>query len=404
MKFYDTNALLELQEEVLAEPFVISSVTLEELESIKTNKNKTEETRYKARKIVHILDENRDKYDVIIYTDSTSQILNRYAIEVTNDSKICACAKEWKKLNSSRDDDIIFVTNDLCCRLIAEEIFGLKVVKAVSSNMDMYKGYKLLMGNTAEINEYLYDEEYMNQFVTNEYLLIYNTDTDEESEMRFDGKQFVSLKLPPSKYIKGKNALQRCALDMLNNPNITICAVLGGYGSGKSYLAMQMALYAVREKGWQSKIVGIREPISDGKDVGYLPGDMAQKTDDFFMPLVQQLNGGEFELEQLKRNGMLESTIPFYLKGQTFPSTVLLIDEAEDLSEKQIRLVGTRVGEESRIIFDGDYKQAVGNNSKTNPLVRMCNELKGNEKFACIYLDEDVRSSTSKIFAQLFEQ
>ena len=399
MKFYDTNALLELQEEVLVEDFAISSVTLEELESIKTNKNKTEETRYKARKIVHILDENYGKYEVVIYTENIAKKLSMFAIEITNDVKICACAKEL-----CHDNDIIFVTNDLCCKLIAEEIFGLKVAKAISGDGNMYKGYKLLMGNTAEINEHLYDKEYMNKFVTNEYLLIYNTDTDEESEMRFDGQQFVALKLPPSKYIKAKNALQRCALDMLNNPNITICAVLGGYGSGKSYLAMQMALYSIREKGWQSKIVGIREPISEGKDVGYLPGDMAQKTDDFFMPLVQQLNGGEFELEQLKRNGMLESTIPFYLKGQTFPSTVMLVDEAEDLSEKQIRLVGTRVGEESRIIFDGDYKQAVGNNSKTNPLVRMCNELKGNEKFACIYLDEDVRSSTSKIFAQLFEQ
>lgn len=399
MKFYDTNALLELQEEVLAEDFAISSVTLEELESIKTNKNKTEETRYKARKIVHILDENYGKYEVVIYTENIAKKLNMFAIEITNDVKICACAKEL-----CHDNDIFFVTNDLCCKLIAEEIFGLKVVKAISSDIDMYKGYKLLMGNTAEINEHLYDEEYMNKFVTNEYLLIYNTDTDEESEMRFDGKQFVALKLPPSKYIKAKNALQRCALDMLNNPNITICAVLGGYGSGKSYLAMQMALYAVQEKGWQSKILGVREVVGEGAQIGYLPGDINEKTDNFFLPLVQQLNGGEFELERLKQQGMLESTIPFFLKGQTFPNTVLLVDEAEDLSDKQIRLVGTRVGENSKIIFDGDYKQAIGNNSKTNPLVRMCNELKGNEKFACIYLDEDVRSSTSKIFAQLFEQ
>lgn len=398
MKFYDTNALLELQEEVLAEDFAISSVTLEELESIKTNKNKTEETRYKARKIVHILDENYGKYEVVIYTENIAKKLNMFAIEITNDVKICACAKEL-----CHDNDIIFVTNDLCCRLVAEEIFGLKVAKAISSDSDMYKGYKLLMGNTAEINEHLYDKDYMNTFATNEYLLIYNSDTDEESEMRFDGKQFVALKLPPSKYIKAKNALQRCALDMLNNPNITICAVLGGYGSGKSYLAMQMALYAVREKGWQSKILGVREPIGEGAEIGFLPGDMESKTDGFFLPLVQQLNGGEFELEQLKRNGTLESTIPFYLKGQTFPSTVILVDEAEDLSEKQIRLVGTRVGEDSKIIFDGDYKQAIGNNSKTNPLARMCNELKGNDKFACIYLDEDVRSSTSKLFTQIFE-
>ena len=399
MKFYDTNALLELQEEVLAEDFAISSVTLEELESIKTNKNKTEETRYKARKIVHILDENYGKYEVVIYTENIAKKLSMFAIEITNDVKICACAKEL-----CHDNDIIFVTNDLCCRLIAEEIFGLKVAKAISNDSDMYKGYKLLMGNTAEINEHLYDKEYMNQFVANEYLLIYNTDTDEESEMRFDGKKFVVLKLPPSGYIKAKNALQRCALDMLNNPDITICAVLGGYGSGKSYLAMQMALYAVEEKGWQSKLLGVREVVGEGAQIGYLPGDMNEKTDNFFLPLVQQLKGGEFELMRLKQEGKLESTIPFFLKGQTFPNTVLLVDEAEDLSDKQIRLVGTRVGENSKIIFDGDYKQAIGNNSKTNPLVRMCNELKGNEKFACIYLDEDVRSSTSKIFAQLFEQ
>ena len=398
MKFYDTNALLELQEDVLAEDFAISSVTLEELESIKTNKNKTEETRYKARKIVHILDENQDSYEVIIYNKNIEQQLLIHGLELTNDNKICACAKSL-----CHDNNIVFVTNDLCCRIIAKNIFKLDVEKFVSSD-NMYKGYKTLTGNTDTINQFLCDKDYIESFVVNEYVLIYNTDTDSESEMRFDGQQFVPLKLPPSRCIKAKNSLQRCALDMLNNPNITICAVLGGYGSGKSYLAMQMALYAVKEKGWQSKIVGIREPQGEGLDVGYLKGDFEEKTDNFFLPLTQQLDGGEIELEKLKYQGILESTIPFYLKGQTFPSSVLLVDEAEDLSEKQIRLVGTRVGENSKIIFDGDYKQAIGNNSKTNPLVRMCNELKGNEKFACIYLDEDVRSSTSKLFTNIFEE
>lgn len=398
MKFYDTNALLELQEEILAEDFAISSVTLEELESIKTNKNKTEETRYKARKIVHILDENQDSYEVIIYNKNIEQQLLIHGLELTNDNKICACAKSL-----CHDNNIVFVTNDLCCRIIAKNIFKLDVEKFVSSD-NMYKGYKTLTGNTDTINQFLCDKDYIESFVVNEYVLIYNTDTNSESEMRFDGQQFVPLKLPPSRYIKAKNSLQRCALDMLNNPNITICAVLGGYGSGKSYLAMQMALYAVKEKGWQSKIVGIREPQGEGLDVGYLKGDFEEKTDNFFLPLTQQLDGGEIELEKLKYQGILESTIPFYLKGQTFPSSVLLVDEAEDLSEKQIRLVGTRVGENSKIIFDGDYKQAIGNNSKTNPLVRMCNELKGNEKFACIYLDEDVRSSTSKLFTNIFEE
>lgn len=398
MKFYDTNALLELTDEVLTEVFAISSVTLEELENIKTARNKTEEVRYKARKVVHLLDENRSKYEVVIYNNEISRILFDLGIEETNDNKICACAKYL-----SYDKDVIFVTNDICCRVIAEDIMKLDVEGAKSSDNDMYRGYKLLKGNTAEINEMLSDEEYISNFVVNEYVLIYNTDTDDESEMRFDGEKFVALKLPPSKYVKAKNALQRCALDMLNNPNITICAVLGGYGSGKSFLSMQMGLYATREKGWQSKILGIREATGDGAEIGFLSGSYEEKTEEFFMPLVQQLNGREFELQSLKQQGMLETAIPYYLKGQTFPSTYILVDEAEDLSEKQIRLVGTRTGENSKIVFDGDYKQAIGNNGKTNPLVRMCNELKGNDKFACIYLDEDVRSTTSKLFAKLFE-
>lgn len=102
---------------------------------------------------------------------------------------------------------------------------------------EIYKGYKLVEGNTDQINEYM-SEINTSIWNCNEYLIIKNTDDGTEREMRWDGAKFVPLKLPPSKILKGKNSLQRCALDMLNNPNITICAILGQYGSGKSFLAM----------------------------------------------------------------------------------------------------------------------------------------------------------------------
>ena len=148
--------------------------------------------------------------------------------------------------------------------------------------------------------------------------------------MRFDGDNFVALKLPPSKYIKGKNSLQRCALDILNNPDITIAAILGGYGSGKTFLSMQMALYNVREKGCASKILGVREVSGEGKDIGYLPGDLEDKVGKFFEPLTQSLNGGEFELQSLKMSGMLDTNVPFFMKGTTYNETIILCDEAED--------------------------------------------------------------------------
>jgi predicted ribonuclease YlaK len=67
-------------------------------------------------------------------------------------------------------------------------------------------------------------------------------------------------------------------------------------------------------------------------------------------------------------------------------------------------MIGTRLGKDSVISFCGDYKQAIRNANANNPLVRMCKELKGNPKFGCIVLPEDVRSDLSKVFAGLFEK
>lgn len=266
---------------------------------------------------------------------------------------------------------------------------------------EIYKGYKEISGTSAEINEYMesFNEADWN---INEYLIIHNFETDKCDEMRWDGNKFVPLKLPPSKYIKGKNALQRCALDMLNNPNITICVLLGKPGSGKSYQVTKMAGYCVRDKGWQSKIVFVREPWGEGRSIGYLKGDFSEKNAVWELPIIQQFDGQEFEVERLKQQGVIEFNIPTFMKGTTYPSTILCVDEAEDLTEKQLRLIGTRIGEEGRIFFDGDINQSLLDHSENNPLMKMCNYFKGNPLFGCIWLEEDVRSETSKLFADMY--
>ena len=398
-KLYDTCSLLaEIDnDDLFAERFYVSSISLHELENIKTSKNKTEDVRYKARKLSHLLDEHYNDYDVVVYNFEISDyIVGTLGLDATiPDNQIVGTAKYI-----SEKEDVVFITNDICLKNIARSL-GLEVCSVVGKE-NIYKGYKIIKGTSEQINIAMENMNFSDLNI-NEYLIIQNTDDDSEKEMRFDGEKFVSLKLPSSKFIKAKNSLQRCALDILNNQDITIAAILGGYGSGKSFISMQMALYNVQEKGYQSKILGIRSPQGEGVDVGYLPGTLEDKTDNFFLPLVQQLSGGEFELESLKQRGVLESNIPYYLKGTTYNDTIMLVDEAEDLDEKQIRLVGTRVGSNSKIYFAGDYKQSVINTTTNNALVKMCNEFKGNKQFATIYLGEDVRSSTSKMFANLFE-
>lgn len=394
-KFYDTNAVLFLQDKLLNsnEKFAISSITLLELEHIKVSRNKDEETKYRARKVLHILDENPEYYDVVIVNNKILEIIDNFGLENTPDNQICACA--------STIDNVLFVTNDIACKTIAKWIFGLNISSVFNNGNEIYKGYQVIHGDTNTINSIMENMDY-SKWHTNEYLIIENTDDDSSKEMRFNGETFVTLKLPPSRFIKGKNSLQRCALDILNNPDITIAAILGGYGSGKTFLSMQMALYNVQEKGRVSKILGVREVSGEGKEVGFLPGDIENKVGKFFEPLSQSLNGGEFELQSLKMSGVLDTNVPFFMKGTTYNDTIIICDEAEDLSESQIRLIGTRLGNNSKIYLSGDYKQSLLNKTINNPLVKMCNEFKGNEKFGCIYLGEDVRSETSKMFAELF--
>lgn len=394
MYFLDTNILLKhLNKVKQLNKFYISSVTLEELEDIKTSGKKLEDVRYAARRAVRWLNENESKFECIVYGIDVSE----EDIE-TNDDKIILCCCYAKKHSS---EHIVFVTDDMLCKLLAQRKFSISVESWVNSGETIYKGYQEITGTSTQINEYLSNYQ-MEDWYVNEYLIINNTDDGSTKEMRFDGKGFVTLKLPPSKYIKGKNALQRCALDALMN--FGIVAVLGNFGSGKTYLCTKMGLYHVLEKGNCSKMVCVRETRGEGEQQGYLPGSLEEKISPFNFPIAQQLDGGEWEMEKLKSSGQLEFQVPYFMKGTTYNETVMVVDEAEDLKDAQIKLVGTRIARDSRIFFSGDFRQSVINKTQDNALIRMCNELKGDPDFACVCLEEDVRSSISKKFAYMFEK
>ena len=378
--------MLELQEEIFKEKFVCSDISLRDIEKISKESGNNQR---RAKRLLELFE--RHYYDYEVYTWDTSMDTRKYH---SNDMHVIECAYYY----SQTHENTIYATAKICNANIAQKCFGLPT-DMIHNTESIYRGYRTIEGSIRDINEQIGD---CTNFYTNEYVIIKNTETDETSEMRFDGEKLVSLRLPPSKYIKAKNALQRCALDALYNPNITIVAILGTRGGGKSYLSMQMARYAVCEKPYQSHILGVREPIGEGTEIGWLKGDFDDKTDKFFLPMMQQLDGGEYELESLKQRGIVEAMIPYYMKGTTFNDTIIMVDEAEDLNEKLIKLIGTRVGTNSRIFWSGDYKQSSIDASSDNALVRMCNEFRGNPLFACVYLDDDVRSDTSKLFTTLY--
>ena len=375
----------------------MSGQTFKELEEIKTSSRKDAETKAKSRSLFRLLVE-KENYTIIPIDMKIYDELIVLNLSASPDEIIIASAS----LVNRNIENIVFATDDLACGMIAKSC-KLKVeINPKAKYEEEYKGYKEFRGTSEEINKYMDNLDYKSWYI-NEYLILHNLDDGKTTEMRYDGHQFVALKLPPSSYIKAKNSLQRCALDLLMNKDITAIGILGGYGSGKTMLSMLMGLYHVTEKGNQDKVVGIREAKGEGAEIGFLPGRFEAKTGNFFKPLEQQLKGGTFEFESLMQRGVLETQIPYYLKGTTYNDSFIVVDEAEDLSESQLKLIGTRVGQNSRIVFAGDYKQSLICKNLNNPLVKMCYELRGNPAFGCIVLDEDVRSETSKMFAELFQ-
>ena len=141
-KFYDTCSLL-LKVDTLfkdEEKIAISSITLQELEDIKTSNSKDIDIKYAARRLLHVLDEHRGCYDIHIFrNEMMAPIIEKGLPTQSNDMKILATAIDYD--NNIHPDETIFVTNDLALKNIANLFFGDGIIESVSEDDDNYSGY-----------------------------------------------------------------------------------------------------------------------------------------------------------------------------------------------------------------------------------------------------------------------
>lgn len=254
--FYDTCSLLlkasHLWEE--NEHIAVSSITLSELEHIKTAANKDAETKFAARKIIHELDNHPEEYHVVVYTESIGNLLTAWSLEMTNDAKIIACALEL-----SKHADVEFVTNDLCCKTLARMV--LPSVSSYDNGSYDYDGYKEVYLTSDEMAEF-YSNPDFNRFnlLVNEYVLIYDDTTQEcvdkfcwtgETHRKVPFNTFNSDWFGEVKPIKG-DIYQTLLADSLVRNKITM--VKGPAGSGKSYMSLGFLMSRL-EHGKIDKII-----------------------------------------------------------------------------------------------------------------------------------------------------
>ena len=416
--FCDTSALMHSpegvenllkKEEAIA---LVNSVVLDELDKHKDFGDG--ERNYKARQAFKLLNKLEEENRVMIAVREDAMLPKQFDMKVP-DNKILACIKLMRDESSLFDISLLTYDNGMKAKA---QLLDIPIIAITDDEEEKtYKGYVEIYGTEDEIDEQLLELTESKTLKTNQYVIMYQKEENDDSyeiyTSKWNGEELVDTYVPNKKYpIKPLNGPQQCAIDLMNDTNIPIKIICGGYGAGKTMVAVKAAENMVLN-GTYSKLMLVRNPVpADDIDIGALPGSKHDKVGAYFKSMTQYLtdysNGIEIdsfdptnEYAAKQRGYELIMEIPSFMKGMSVDDTIMIVDECEDLNVKLIKMLGTRIGKDSCIVFTGDYHQAEKKYKVDSGISKLIEQMKGDPLVGIVVLEEDVRSSVSKLFANL---
>ena len=158
------------------------------------------------------------------------------------------------------------------------------------------------------------------------------------------------------KELKPKNSAQEYYMSMIRESTITFG--LGPAGTGKTYVAVALALEALLDKTVDKVI--LTRPIIATEDIGYLPGDMNEKIHPYIMPLFDAIEDhvGPTKARELLAYGRIEVLPLAFMRGRSLNKSFLLLDEAQNTTPEQMKMFLTRLGYDSKMVITGDERQS----------------------------------------------
>ena len=176
--------------------------------------------------------------------------------------------------------------------------------------------------------------------------------------------------------VKCKTLGQKQYVDAIKNNACTFA--VGPAGTGKTYLAIAMAVVALKNKEIE-KIILTRPAVEAGEKLGFLPGDLAQKVDPYLRPLYDALHEmmGVDAYQRLVERGAVEVAPLAYMRGRTLNDAFIILDEAQNTTSEQMKMFLTRMGMGSKMVITGDVTQIDLPMGKRSGLVEALEVLKG---------------------------
>lgn len=400
IKLYDTNALIDLYDKIFDEEFYVSRISLRELENIKNSKNKDEETKYRARKLSKMFQEQSYMYHTV-------------CTEFDNDPHLGNDDKIIKAVKFLQDEgiDVVFMTNDACCYNLAKAE-GLKVRSTgAESDDESYLGFRELNLTEEELSEfYSCKDAYMckihPEILQNEYFFIKAKDEVVDIYRRVGNEaKRVSYPVFNSEFfgdVKAKDIYQRIAMDSMMNNQITI--VRGPAGSGKSWLCMSY-LFSLLEKGKIDKIIIFCNTVAvkNAAKLGFYPGDKNEKLlDSQVGNFLSSKLGSRIMVEKMIQEEKLVLVPVADARGYdtTGMNAGVYIQEAQNLDRELMKLLLQRLGEDTICLIDGDDTAQVDLDAyagMNNGIKRAVEVFKGQDFFGTVQLQKVRRSRIAEV-------
>ncbi|MFF0909910.1 PhoH family protein [Microbacterium enclense] len=207
--------------------------------------------------------------------------------------------------------------------------------------------------------------------------------------------------------LHGRSAEQRVALDLLLDPEVGIVSLGGRAGTGKSALALCAALEAVLERQQQKKIIVFRPLFAvGGQELGFLPGDQAEKMNPWGQAVFDTLGSvvSSNVLEEVLARGLLEVLPLTHIRGRSLHDSFVIVDEAQSLERNVLLTVLSRIGQNSKVVLTHDVGQRdnlrVGRHDGVASVIET---LKGHALFGHVTLTRSERSAIAALVTELLE-
>ena len=209
---------------------------------------------------------------------------------------------------------------------------------------------------------------------------------DDRSNLKdiFLDRVFITSKKSP---VTPKSLAQKEYIEAIRNYDIVFG--IGPAGTGKTYLAMAMAVSAL-SKGIVSRIILTRPAVEAGEALGFLPGDLAEKVDPYLRPLYDALHDMmRFEkAAALMQKGIIEVAPIAFMRGRTLNDSFIILDEAQNTTSEQMKMFLTRIGFNSKAVITGDITQIDLPSNRTSGLIESKNILQDIEGIKFVFFSK----------------